>query len=117
MRSSCITGWLAGWLAGWMDGCVDGWMCVCLAHQPGHMGLATLADASPKQKRRATGHASRRRRQTVVVERSELGESPVGVILMFGRVGVNIAAMTCARGCEAMGLWGYGATRVGAYTA
>eukprot|EP00955_Chlamydomonas_euryale_P108163 365824-Chlamydomonas_euryale.AAC.6 len=72
-----------------------------LEHQPGHMGLAKQADAC-SNKRGAMGYGSRRQ-QMVVVEESEFGESRAGAILMFGQVGVKIAAKTICSGRQAAG--------------
>eukprot|EP00955_Chlamydomonas_euryale_P114274 366264-Chlamydomonas_euryale.AAC.4 len=47
-----------------------------------------------------------------IVEESELGEGRAGAILMFGRVGLKAAAMTCARGYGAMGRRATGGTRL-----
>eukprot|EP00955_Chlamydomonas_euryale_P112403 366130-Chlamydomonas_euryale.AAC.30 len=89
--------------------------CVCacvecphrpdLAHRPGHMGLARLADAC-SNKRWAMGrdNVSRRLSWRQFSELgclhdavlSKFGEGRAGAILIFPPVGVKIAARTCA---------------------
>eukprot|EP00955_Chlamydomonas_euryale_P045461 353161-Chlamydomonas_euryale.AAC.4 len=76
-----------------------------LAHQPGQMVLASLGDAC-SNKRWAMGHGSPPLQQTVVVEKSELGEGRAGAASMFGRIGIKITAMTCAMGDRRLAIEG-----------
>eukprot|EP00955_Chlamydomonas_euryale_P096080 364983-Chlamydomonas_euryale.AAC.1 len=46
--------------------------------------------------RQATGYGPRRRHRAVVVEKCKLGEGRAGAILMFGWVGIKVAAMARA---------------------